>query len=393
MLDPEQLAALAADLESFRVERKESFKPVKSAIEEAICAFANDLPGSGQPGYVLVGVTDKTGEPTGLPITDELLREITDIRSSGNILPFPVMTASKAVLRGREIVVIEVQPSHEPPIRLRGRTCIRVGPRKGTATRDEERVLSERRRGWDGPFDQRPISGAQLDELDLRFFAEGYLPNAVDPGVLRENGRSLPEQLAALHLASPDGVPNVTGMLILGRDPTTYLPGAYVQFLQIDGVELTDPIIDRKELSGPLPTVLRRMDEITSARIRVATTIAALPSSTAAPTTPWRPCSSSCAIRSCTETTRPATLRCSGTGSRIASRSTTPGVCTAERRRRPSVSPEATTTATPPLRERCTCSASCSASASGFRWRARHAARMATRSPSSRSARRASGPW
>lgn len=274
MLDPEQLAALAADLESFRVERKESFKPVKSAVEEAICAFANDLPGNGKPGYVLVGVTDKTGEPTGLPITDELLREITDIRSSGNILPFPVMSASKAVLKGREIVVIEVQPSHEPPVRLRGRTCIRVGPRKGTATRDEERVLSERRRGWDGPFDQRPISGAQLDELDLRYFAEDYLPNAIDPGVLRENGRSLPEQLAALHLASPDGVPNVTGMLILGRDPTTYLPGAYVQFLQIDGVELTDPIVDRKELSGPLPTVLRRMDEITSARIRVATTVA-----------------------------------------------------------------------------------------------------------------------
>jgi ATP-dependent DNA helicase RecG len=134
-------------------------------------------------------------------------------------------------------------------------------------------VLAERRRGWDGPFDQRSVSGARLDELDLRFFAEEYLPNAVTPEVLRENGRSLPEQLAALHLASPDGVPNVAGMLILGREPTTYLPGAYVQFLQIDGVELTDPIIDRKELSGPLPSVLRRMDEITSARIRVATTV------------------------------------------------------------------------------------------------------------------------
>lgn len=273
MLDPEELAALAADLESYRVERKAAFKSVKSDVEEAICAFANDLPGNGKPGYVLIGVTDKTGEPTGLPITDELLREITDIRDSGNILPFPIMSVSKAILKGREIVVIEVQPSHEPPVRLRGRVRVRVGPRKGTATRDEERVLNERRRGWDGPFDQRPISGARLDELDLRFFAEEYLPNAVTPEVLRENGRSLPEQLSALHLASPDGVPNVTGMLVLGREPTTYLPGAYVQFLRIDGIELTDPIVDRKELMGPLPTVLRRADEITSAHIRVATTV------------------------------------------------------------------------------------------------------------------------
>jgi len=273
MLDPQDLAALATDLESFRVERKASFKSVKSDVEEAICAFANDLPGTGQPGYVLIGVTDKTGEPTGLAVTDELMREITDIRDSGNILPFPMMTVAKAKLKDREIVVIQVRPSHEPPVRLRGRVCVRVGPRKGTATRDEERVLNERRRGWDGPFDQRPISGARLDELDLRFFAEEYLPNAVTPEALRENGRSLPEQLSALHLASPDGVPNVAGMLILGRDPTTYLPGAYVQFLQLDGTELTDPIIDRKELVGPLPAVLRLMDEITSARIRVATTV------------------------------------------------------------------------------------------------------------------------
>jgi len=273
MLDPEDLAALAADLESFRIERKAFFKPAKEDVQEAICAFANDLPGTGLPGYVLLGVTDKTGKPTGLTVTDELLREITDIRSSGNILPFPVMNVSKTVLEDREIVVVEVLPSHDPPVRLRGRVCVRVGPRKGTATRDEERILNERRRGWDGPFDQRAIPGAQLDELDLRFFEQDYLPNAIDADARRDNGRSLPEQLSALHLASPDGVPNVAGMLILGRDPTTYLPGAYVQFLQIDGVELTDPIIDRKELSGPLPTVLRRMDEITSARIRVATII------------------------------------------------------------------------------------------------------------------------
>ena len=80
MIDGEELAALAADLESFRVERKAAFKSVKSDVEAAICAFANDLPGTGLPGYVLLGVTDKTGEPAGLAVTDELMREITDIR-------------------------------------------------------------------------------------------------------------------------------------------------------------------------------------------------------------------------------------------------------------------------------------------------------------------------
>lgn len=273
MLTPQQIAELAADLEIFRVERKASLAD-KSALEEAICAFANDLPGSGQTGIVLIGVTDRTGQPTGLRVTDELLRNLTDIRSSGNILPFPVMRAYKSTLAEQDIVVVEVEPSHDPPVRLRGSVRVRVGPRKGTATRDEERVLNERRRGWDGPFDQRPVHGTSVDDLDLTLFTREYLPSAVTPDVLRENGRSIPEQLAALHLASPDAVPNVTGLLVLGRESTTYLPGAYVQFVRFDGPAMTDPIVDRKELRGPLPEVLRRMDEITSAHIRVATEVA-----------------------------------------------------------------------------------------------------------------------
>jgi predicted HTH transcriptional regulator len=93
MLSTEALEALAADLESFQVERKASFKPVKGAIEEAICAFANDLPATGAPGVVLIGVDDRTGAPTGSAVTDELLREVTDIRS-GN----PALAAGLKVL-------------------------------------------------------------------------------------------------------------------------------------------------------------------------------------------------------------------------------------------------------------------------------------------------------
>ncbi len=272
MLTGAELSALAEDLESWHVERKESLSD-KSAIEEAICAFSNDLPGSGKPGVLLIGVRDRDGAPSGLAITDALLLTLTNIRSDGNILPFPVMSVYMTTFQGADIAVVEVTPSHEPPVRLRGVVRVRVGPRKGIATRDEERILTERRRGWEHPFDQRPVSGATLDDLDLNLFQREYLPSAVSPDVLRENGRSVPEQLAALHLASPDGVPNVTGVLLLGHDPTTWVKGAYVQFLRVDGVDLTDPIVDRKELSGPLPGILRRMDDITAAHIRVSTIV------------------------------------------------------------------------------------------------------------------------
>jgi ATP-dependent DNA helicase RecG len=272
MLTEPELVRFSTDLESNHVERKATMSS-KGDIEAAICAFANDLPGTGQTGVLIIGVDDKTGAPVNTPITDDLLRNLSSIRRDGNILPFPNMTVYKARLNGVEVAVVEVAPSHEPPIRLRGVVRIRVGPRKGIATRDEERILTERRRGWDHPFDQRPVSGVSLDDLDLAYFQREFLASAVSAEVLRENGRSVPEQLAALHLASPDGVITVAGLLLLGFNPTTWIKGAYVQFLRIDGKELTDPIVDRKELAGPLPQVLRQMDEITSAHIRVATTV------------------------------------------------------------------------------------------------------------------------
>lgn len=285
MFDETELDAFARDLESDRVERKAALSD-KSKVEEAICAFANDLPNHGLPGVLLIGVEDKTGAPVGTPITDQLLRELADIRSSGNVLPFPNMTVYKGAVGGVPVAVVEVLPSHEPPVRLRGVVRVRVGPRRGIATRDEERILTERRRGWDHPFDQRPVSGATLDDLDLELFRREYLPSAVSPEVLRENGRSVAEQLAALHLASPDGVPTVAGLLLLGFTPTTWVKGAYVQFVRVDGVELTDPIIDRKELAGPLPSVLRQLDEITNAHIRVATTVTGGPVETRRPDYP-----------------------------------------------------------------------------------------------------------
>jgi ATP-dependent DNA helicase RecG len=75
----------------------------------------------------------------GLAVTDQLLLDITSIRSNGLILPFPIMKVCKAILEGKEIVVIEVEPSPDPPVRFRGRVQIRVGPRRDVATRDEER--------------------------------------------------------------------------------------------------------------------------------------------------------------------------------------------------------------------------------------------------------------
>jgi ATP-dependent DNA helicase RecG len=41
-------------------------------------------------------------------------------------------------------------------------------------------------------------------------------------------------------------VPAVLGLLALGKSPQDFIPGAYIQFLRIDGTELFHPIIVKR---------------------------------------------------------------------------------------------------------------------------------------------------
>jgi len=77
--------------------------------------------------------------------------------------------------------------------------------------------------------------------------------------ILEENERPLTHQLVSLRLldSTEKKIPTTVGILSVGKTPRDYIYGAYIQFLRIDGTELTDPIIDQKEIDDPLPTMLR----------------------------------------------------------------------------------------------------------------------------------------
>lgn len=265
------LAALAADVERDCVERKAALTD-KDKVGQAICAFANDLPGRGRTGVLLIGVRDD-GCPSGLPITDALLQELADYRDQGRILPLPVMSVERRSLAGVDVAVVEVEPSRVPPVRFKGQIWIRVGPRRAIASAEEERLLSERRRQFDLPYDARSVPGATLNDLDQVVFEREYLPAAVDPDVLEQNGRTVAERLASLRFATADEVPTVAGIIVLGLAPTDWIPGAYVQFLRIDGTVLSDPIQDEKRLDGAAIDVLRQLDELLRLNITSAVDI------------------------------------------------------------------------------------------------------------------------
>ena len=79
--------------ESYRIERTISTSNMDK-FQEVICAFANDMPGKRQKGYLLIGVYDD-GRISGQKVDDTLMKKISGIRSDGNILPLPVMSTEK----------------------------------------------------------------------------------------------------------------------------------------------------------------------------------------------------------------------------------------------------------------------------------------------------------
>jgi ATP-dependent DNA helicase RecG len=258
----EQLESLLNDIETDIAERKESWKgEAPDSGRQAVCAFANDLPDHRRSGVLFVGARND-GSPSCIPITDELLRTLSDIRADGNILPPPSILVEKRTLKGVEIAVVTVQPSDSPPVRYKGRIWIRVGPRRAIASPQEERILNEKRRYRDIPFDVQPLPSSDLSVLSRVLFEQEYLPNAVAPDILAANDRSYHQRLASCRMiaAMNDPTPTILGILVLGLSPRDWVPGAYIQFLRIAGTELTDPIQDEELVDGPLGQMLRQID-------------------------------------------------------------------------------------------------------------------------------------
>ena len=269
MLSNQELEKIISRGESDHVEFTESVRDLDK-IRKAICAFANNLPDHKFPSFVFIGIRDD-GTCAELSIDDDLLQTLGGLRSDGKILPFPMMEVDKRVLILGEVAVIQVEPSDNPPVKVDGRCWIRIGPRRAQASAEEERRLTEKRRWTNVPYDMHGIGGASVqNDLDMRRFADEYLPNAVSPEVLEENDRGVDAQLQALRLTTQDGTPTVTAILILGKDPRYWFPGAYIQFVRFSGNDLTDPISDQKEINGTLPEQLRQLDSILKTNIRNA---------------------------------------------------------------------------------------------------------------------------
>lgn len=249
---------LAID-ESYRIERTVSTGNMDK-FQEAICAFANDMPGKRQKGYLLIGVYDD-GRLSGLKVDDTLMKKISGIRSDGNILPLPVMNTEKVETPDGDVLVVEVTPSFDTPVRYRGRTFIRIGPRRDIASTEEERILSERCAASLPTFDTRPCREATIEDVDIDVIVKEYMPLAIDRDVLKRDTRPLKEQMASLRLWNMQwDCPTYAALIMFGKNPQYFMPGAYIQYVKFKGLDNGGRIMNERKFDGCLYKMLPRLE-------------------------------------------------------------------------------------------------------------------------------------
>ncbi|MBB4638952.1 ATP-binding protein [Longimicrobium terrae] len=128
-------------------------------------------------------------------------------------------------------------------------------------------------------FDRSALRAATLADLDRVRFEHDYLPAAFAPDILEANERTLEQRLAVTKMIDgvETAVPTVLGVLTIGKRTRDFLPGAYIQFLRIQGTALGDAITDELAAEGPLPELMRRIDDKLESHNRTAIDITSGP--------------------------------------------------------------------------------------------------------------------
>ena len=160
-----------------------------------------------------------------------------------------------------EMFWLEVTPSVLPPVRYRGRTFIRIGPRKDIATREEEEILAERR-SYNFPImDNTPCCQASIDDINQDLFFKYYLPKAVANGTVVKNNRSIKDWMSSLRLYNKVyDSPTYAALLLFGNDPRRFMPGAFIQYARWGGDDNASVIMNQRIFQGNLCSLLPQLD-------------------------------------------------------------------------------------------------------------------------------------
>lgn len=149
----------------------------------------------------------------------------------------------------KEVVLVETQYFQgAEPLALKEGDKLTVYERVGSTSMpvtDDQRLeqLRRERRGRDG-FDQLPAMGATLEDLDVEAIKRSFAGQGIEIDDAKLESYEL-----ATH-QNGELVPTHAGILLFGKDPTTFLPDACFRGIRYPGADKSGDALDSKEWNG-----------------------------------------------------------------------------------------------------------------------------------------------
>jgi len=234
--------------ENLTVEFKEDVSQRSDTAGEMI-AFANT-----HGGWMLMGITDD-GQVVGVSQPDDIATQITNI-ARHNCRPPLNPLLDYVDVDGKTVVVVEIPRRLGPPHENNSGQCyVRVDSTKQLATTQERARLLQQAGLF--AFDETPVPGTGLDDLDLATFRAYYESFAGES--LDEISVPLPRFLTSSRLVRPVNgqlALTVAGLLVFGKRPQQVMRHSRISAVRFIGPDAGEEIADRQEIEGRLPQLI-----------------------------------------------------------------------------------------------------------------------------------------
>ncbi len=268
---PVHMTALELDQllssENNKVDWKSSGDPEK--IVKTLTAYANDFEEAGY-GMVICGVEeskDNLPHPlvTGLPqgVLKTLRDRVFNLCRSAVTPPLAPQFRTVTLPDANEVLVIWIGASSDIHA-CKGDEFVRLGDKVTKASPSQLAELALRKSHLD--WLARPCPDARVDDLDLfaleelarRLHLEGGPSSFLTPGN-RVIGSAAPFTSLVQTPTGTVTVPTRFAILLAGKEPHHFLPGAYVSLTRFAGTSRSDTVFYPGDLFGPIPFLVRKV--------------------------------------------------------------------------------------------------------------------------------------
>ncbi|WDN89787.1 hypothetical protein BuS5_02755 [Desulfosarcina sp. BuS5] len=247
-MEIQKILALISQGENSSIEFKSGNVRPESVAKE-MAAFSNSFGGT-----LLIGVEDD-GIISGINMEkiDQWLANI----ARNNVIPAISPDISIENIESKKVAVVEIPKGMNKPYQtIDGKYYIRISSTNRTATKEELSRLFQQ--AGIVHFDLSPVEGTEGKDLDL-LKVNDYWSTCYDINFISLEKHEQQKILINSDIIVPfegENVTSVGGLLLFGKQPQRRLPQSSIKTAIFKGEDITDDIIDKKEIIGVLPEII-----------------------------------------------------------------------------------------------------------------------------------------